>query len=56
VAYTFATVLPLIVPKSAEPTTAVFAGPPRIHPVARTARSIRNDPTPACMRTAPKRT
>jgi len=56
VAYTFATVEPEIVPKSAEPTTAILAGPPRAQPATRTARSMMNSPTPAFIITEAKST
>ena len=36
-----------MVPKSAEPMTAILAGPPRAQPASRTARSMTNSPTPA---------
>ena len=47
---------PEIVPKSAEPMTAILAGPPRAQPARRTATSMMNSPTPAFIITEAKRT
>jgi hypothetical protein len=55
VAYTLATVLPLTVPYSALASTAILAAPPRAHPAAQTANSIRKSPTPAFIITPAKR-
>ena len=56
VAYTLATVEPEMVPKSAEPITAILAGPPRAQPARPTATSITHSPTPARIITEAKST
>ena len=45
-ASTFDTALPEIMPNSAEPTTAIFAAPPRKVPIADIARSEKNSAPP----------
>ena len=52
---TLATALPVMVPMSAEPTTATFAGPPRIRPIASIARSAKKRAPPAAFKTFPNR-
>ena len=45
-ATTFATALPEIVPKRAEETTEILAGPPRYFPMATMAKSVKKDAPP----------
>jgi len=44
---TLDTALPEMEPNSAEPTTAIFALPPRDRPVAANAKSVKKAPPPA---------
>ena len=48
--------LPLTVPIIAEETTAAFAGPPCIRPVATSAKSINNCPAPVWIIKEPNKT
>ena len=52
---TLATPEPLIVPISAEETTATFAGPPRLWPTVPSATSVKRPIMPARSRNAPNR-
>ncbi len=53
---TFDTAEPEMDPKSAEPTMAILALPPRVRPVAAMARSVKKAPPPAAKRSWPKKT
>ena len=53
---TLATAAPDIVPKSAEPTIAAWAGPPANRPVAAKAILSSTAPAPAVCSTAPSTT
>ena len=54
VAATLATALPEIEPKSADPTTAILAGPPRKRPMVSMAMSVKKREPPLVLRSWPK--
>ena len=53
-ATTFATALPEIVPKRAEETTEILAGPPRYFPMATMAKSVKKEDPPVWESASPK--
>ncbi len=52
---TLDTAEPDIEPNKAEPTTAIFAEPPRERPVAAIAKSVKKAPPPAANKRRPKK-